>query len=317
MQVFKKSKKGVYNFTKTDILSKYLHILSYLINILSRGFLLASKFFCFVCALRERYKGDIIMPEIPSLIEMLKSGVHFGHKKSRRHPKMIPYIFTTKNNIHIINLEKTLPLLQDALDFITRLASRGGVFLFVGTKKQAQEVVKKSALSVQMPFCTMRWLGGTLTNFTVISRMIKKYKKLKSQEESGELLKYTKKEQLELSRQMNELEDLIGGIQHMSKLPDALIIIDPKKDDTALKEALRKKIPVIAFSDTNVNPDKIQYPIPANDDAVKSIELILGLLTQAIEEGKIAKESFDTAEKQKGDKETVEVQLPKNDSAIF
>ncbi len=226
------------------------------------------------------------MPELPNIIDMLKMGVHFGHKQSKRYPKMDPYIFTVRNNIHIINLEKTLPMLAEALDFVKTTARNGGNFLFVGTKKQASDCVARIAQSVSQSYVTNRWLGGTLTNFTIISRMIKKYKKLKNEESTGENLKYTKREQLELNREMEELEFLIGGISEMVKLPDVLILVDPKKDDTALREARRKGIPVVSLCDTNVNPELITYPIPANDDAVKSIELIMNLLAQSIIEGK-------------------------------
>lgn len=226
------------------------------------------------------------MSELPSIIDMLKMGVHFGHKQSKRYPKMDPYIFTVRNNIHIINLEKTLPMLKKALEFISLTAQNGGTFLFVGTKKQGTDCVKRIAESVSQSYVTNRWLGGTLTNFLIISKMIKKYKKLKNEHASGEFIKYTKREQLELTREIEELEFLIGGIQDMVKLPDVIILIDPKKDATALREAHRKGIPVVSLCDTNVNPEDITYPIPANDDAVKSLELMLGLFAESILEGK-------------------------------
>lgn len=230
------------------------------------------------------------MVEIPALIDLLKSGTHFGHKKSKRHPKMAPYIFATRDEINIIDLGKTVECLKQALEYITSVVRAGGVILFVGTKRQGAQTIKDAALSCAMPFVNGRWLGGTLTNFSVISKMIKKYKRLKEKRDAGELVKYTKKEQLDIAREIEELDLLIGGIQQLGKLPDALFILDLKRDSTALAEARRKNIPIIALCDTNTNPEKVGYPIPANDDAVKSIQLIVGLVAQAIGEGKELRE---------------------------
>ena len=226
------------------------------------------------------------MFQLPTLVDMLKSGAHFGHKKSKRHPKMSPFIFTTRGEVSIIDLEKTEVLLKEALTYIERLVQRGGVILFVGTKKQGQQIVKKHAISCGMPYVTGRWLGGTLTNYAIISKMIKKYKKLMERSEAGEFVKYTKKEQLDITREIEELEDLIGGISTLSKMPDAVFLLDLKKEKTALREALKKKIPIVALCDTNTNPEEIDYPIPANDDAVKSIEMLVGLMASAVLEGK-------------------------------
>lgn len=224
--------------------------------------------------------------QMPTVIDMLKAGAHFGHKKSKRHPKMQPYIFTVKNDISVIDLTQTADLLERALRFITETASKGGLILFVGTKKQAGETVKQAALSCDMPYVDTRWIGGTITNYVIISKMIKKYKKLKEKQETGELSKYTKKEQLEFSRDIEELEGLIGGIQNLSRLPDAIFIVDIKKESTALKEALKRAIPVVALCDTNVNPTGIDYVIPANDDASKSIELFVNLVADTIKDAK-------------------------------
>ncbi len=234
-------------------------------------------------------KGACNMPSLPTLVDMLKCGVHFGHKRSKRHPKMAPFIFTTKNEISIIDLQKTLECLPAALEYAAAVAQKGGVILFVGTKRQAREYIKKAAESCGMPYVNGRWLGGTLTNFSVISKMIKKYKKNKEMIETGEASKYTKKEQLDLSREIEELEEAIGGIQDMAKLPDAIFILDLKKEKTPLSEARKRGIPVIALTDTNVNPDAADYPIPANDDAVKSIEMITTLVAAAINEGRSRK----------------------------
>ncbi|MBI4239866.1 30S ribosomal protein S2 [Candidatus Uhrbacteria bacterium] len=238
--------------------------------------------------------------QLPSLVDMLKSGVHFGHKKSKRHPKMAPYIFTTRGEISIINLEKTEKYLKEALLYLENIASKGGTVLFVGTKKQGSELVKKYAIECGMPYVNQRWLGGTLTNFVIIGKMIKKFKKLNERAESGELAKYTKKEQLDISREIEELDTLIGGIQNMAKIPDAIFILDLKKEKTPLREALKKKIPLVALCDTNTNPEEIDYPIPANDDAVKSIDMIVSLISAAIKSGKTKRaQEAEFAEKAK------------------
>jgi small subunit ribosomal protein S2 len=234
------------------------------------------------------------MPQIPSLVDMLKSGVHFGHKKSRRHPKMEPFIYMTKGEVSIIDLMKTQESLATALDYMSRLASRGGSILFVGTKKQGQSLLKKYAESCGMPYVHLRWLGGTLTNFAVIGKLIKKFKKLKEQKEAGEFQKYTKKEQLDITREIEELDDLIGGISNLTKIPDAVFILDLKKEKTALHEAKRRNVPVVAVCDTNANPEDVDYPIPANDDAVKAIDMILGLVAAAIAEG-VSRKDKDAA----------------------
>ncbi|MDO8490027.1 MAG: 30S ribosomal protein S2 [bacterium] len=226
------------------------------------------------------------MVEMPSLVDMLKSGAHFGHKKSKRHPKMAPFIFTTKDAISIIDLEKTVEYLKTALEFVEGVARAGGTVLFVGVKNQGKEIIKEKALACGMPYVNSRWLGGTLTNFVIIGKMIKKYKKLKDSIEKGEFAKYTKKEQLDISREVDELEGLIGGISTLTKLPEAIFILDLKKDKTAFAEAMRKKVQIVALCDTNVNPENVQYPIPANDDAVKSITLFVSLLTDAVNQGK-------------------------------
>lgn len=223
---------------------------------------------------------------VPTVIDMLKAGAHFGHKKSKRHPKMQEYIFTTKNDICILDLTKTIEYLEKALRFVTDTIAGGGLILFVGTKKQTASAIKTAALSCGMPYVDTRWIGGTITNYAIINKMIKKYKKLKEKQETGEFAKYTKKEQLELSREIDELEGLIGGIQTLAKLPDAVFIVDVKKEKTALKEALKKKIPVIALCDTNVNPTGIDYVIPANDDASRSTSLFITCITDAIKEAK-------------------------------
>lgn len=202
---------------------------------------------------------------------------------------MSPFIFGVKNDVHLINLEETQKQLTKALEFLKGQAREGKTILFVGTKKQAAAIVKKYALECGMPYAAGRWLGGTITNFSVISTLIQKMKTLRSQRDSGELAKYTKKEQLEFSREIERLEDSVGGLENLTAIPDVMYIWDIRTEETALREARKKKIPIVAVCDTNVNPTDIQYVIPANDDAVKSIELITRLVAEAIAEGKAEK----------------------------
>lgn len=220
-----------------------------------------------------------------TLLEMLQKGVHFGHQESRWHPKMKPYIFTSRNGIHIIDLEKTLEKLQQASAFLRGVARRGGVVLFVGTKRQAKDIVRRSAEAVGMPWATERWIGGLLTNFETILQLIRKYKSLQAQAASGEFAKYTKKEQLMFQKELTRHQRLVGGIVSLEKLPDAVLIVDLRKERTALAEARKVHLPIVAMVDTNTNPEAVSYPIPANDDATKSIDLIVTLLTEAIREG--------------------------------
>ena len=234
---------------------------------------------------------------MPTLVEMLQSGMHFGHGASHWHPKMKPYIFGERNGIHIIDLEKTQVQLDAALNTLKEIASRGGIILFVGTKIQAKSIVEKYAEACGMPYVTQRWLGGTLTNFQQLKETLKRLKMLKDQREKGELKKYTKKEQLLLSREIEEMEVKIGGIQHLTKIPDAIFVIDVRTEKTAVKEAQVTKTKVVAVCDTNVNPTGVDAVIPANDDAVKSIELVCKLACEAIKEGKatVAKTIADKA----------------------
>ncbi|MFA6410381.1 MAG: 30S ribosomal protein S2 [Candidatus Buchananbacteria bacterium] len=225
------------------------------------------------------------MPKNPDLLTMLKSGVHFGHQLSRRHPKMKPYIFTEKSGFHIIDLEQTQVKLSEALEFVKKVVANGGTILFLGTKKQAQPIITKYAKEAGMPYITERWLGGTFTNFVEIKKVVKKYSEWKKQKAAGQLDKYTKKEKLDIEREIEKLDKIVGGIENMTKTPDAIFVCDIKKEKTAVLEAITKNIPIVAMCDTNVNPEKINYPIPANDDAIKSIELITSLICEACKEG--------------------------------
>ena len=224
--------------------------------------------------------------KIPNLLEMFKDGVHFGHRTAKWHPKMEPYIYTTKNTVHIINLEKTQEKLKEALDFIKERAKRGGVILFLGTKKTIKEITKKYAEKVKMPYINERWIGGTLTNFSVISHLVNKLKDLESKKKSGELAKYTKKEQHQFNLEIERLNKMIGGIKTLDKLPDVIFMLDTKDEKTAVREAKRSKLATVGIIDTNCNPENVIYSIPANDDAIKSVEMITDLVTQAIEEGR-------------------------------
>jgi len=223
---------------------------------------------------------------LPTISELLQSGAHFGHQKSRWHPKMKPYLFTERNGIYIIDLEKTLEKLQEAAAYAKKIAAGGGLILFVGTKKQGQKILEKYAKEAGMPYATERWVGGFFTNFANVSKLIKKYKSLKEQKESGALQKYTKKEQSDFGKEIEKLQKYVGGLSEMTKLPEAIFVLDAKKEKTAVAEARKRKIAIIGFCDANTNPELLDLPIPANDDAVKSIEIITKAIAEAIKEGK-------------------------------
>lgn len=226
------------------------------------------------------------MPNIPSLLEMLKAGVHFGHQKSRWHPKMAPFLFGVRNGVHVIDLEKTVEELEKSLDYVKTLASKGKVILFVGTKRQARSIIKEAAESCGMPFLTERWIGGLITNFDEFKRRMKKYKGLKEMFETGEIEKYTKKEQVDFKKEIEKMDKYLAGLVTLEKIPDALYIADLRVEKTALTEAQRVGVPMVAVCDSNVDPTKVDYPIPANDDAVNSIRLVATLVAEAINEGK-------------------------------
>ncbi len=226
------------------------------------------------------------MPTIPSLKDMLKAGVHFGHRASRWHPKMAPFIFGKRSGVHVIDLEKTQVQLKESLDFVENLVARGGTLLFVGTKKQYQEVLESHATRVGAPFINTRWLGGTFTNFGEIRKLIKQYLDLKDKREKGELRKYTKLEQLQFDRKIEELEEKIGGISGITKLPEAIYVLDVRHEKTAVQEARKCGVKVVAICDTNVNVSKIDYVIPANDDSIASVTMITRLIADAVQVGK-------------------------------
>lgn len=226
------------------------------------------------------------MSKLPSLEEMLKAGMHFGHRTHRWHPKMKPYIFAPKNGIYIIDLEKSREKLAEALEFISSLVKEGKSVLFVGTKSQVKEPMKKMAEMTGQPYIVGKWLGGYLTNFSVVKKSVKKYQELVEKREAGKLGKYTKKERLDFDREIKRLYERVGGLTSLHKLPDALFVWDIKEEETAVAEARKKNIPVIGICDTNVNPELVNYPIPANDDATKTVKLILSIIQSAIIDAK-------------------------------
>ncbi len=226
------------------------------------------------------------MANIPSLEEMLKAGMHFGHRTNHWHPKMEPFIFTQRNGIYIINLQKSQKQLKLALELMANLSRENKNILFVGTKQQVKQPLKEMAEEINMPFVVGKWLGGCLTNFLVIKKSIKKYLDLKQKQELGKFDKYTKKEKHNFERQIKKMDERLGGLANLNKLPDALFVWDVKEEKTAVTEARKKNIPVIAICDTNVNPDIINYPIASNDDSTKTIILILNTIKETIKEAK-------------------------------
>ncbi len=216
------------------------------------------------------------------LNDLLKAGVHFGHRTSKWNPKMSPFIFTKKEGIHIIDLQKTQVKLEEALNYAASLASEGKKILFIGTKKQAKDLVKKAAIECKMPYIVERWSGGAFTNFKTIKKQIQKLINLKTKNDAGEFEKYTKKEQILLKDEIERLERLFGGLVTMDELPSAIFIVNCVHDFIPLNEARKMGIPVISLVDTNANPEIIDYPIPSNDDAIKSIELMCNLLSDTI-----------------------------------
>ncbi len=221
----------------------------------------------------------------PEYKELLDAGVHFGHLKSKWNPKMRPYIFMERKGIHIIDLNRTAEKLEDAANAARQIAKSGKKVMFVATKKQAREIVANAARSVNMPFVTDRWLGGMMTNFATIRRSVKKMQNIERMLSDGSLSNVTKKERLTLTREKDKLEKVLGGVANLNRLPSALFIVDIHHEHLALQEAQRLGIRTIAMVDTNSDPNSVDYAIPANDDASKSIALITNTITEAIKEG--------------------------------
>ncbi len=223
---------------------------------------------------------------VVSMKQLLEAGVHFGHQTRRWNPKMSPYIFTQRNGIHIIDLQKTVKKLDEAYSFIKRITEEGKSVLFVGTKKQAQESVKSEALRSGSCYVNARWLGGMLTNFTTIRKRVKRLNQLKVMEQDGTFNLLPKKEVVKLRLEIEKLEKFLGGVKNMKELPGALFVVDPKKERIAVAEAKKLDIPVVAIVDTNCDPDVVDYVIPGNDDAIRAVKLICSAISSAVIEGK-------------------------------
>lgn len=226
------------------------------------------------------------MPSIPSVEELLKAGVHFGHRTSRWHPKMNKFIFGARAGVHVINVEKTREILEQATTQIANIVANGGDVWFIGTKPQTQMLTEKYATEAKVPHVSRRWLGGTFTNYDEIRKLSTKYLDLKDKREKGELKKYTKLEQIQFDRLIEDLEERIGGIAHGDKVPEAIFVLDIRHDKTAVMEARKRGIKVFGICDTNVNPAHADIVIPANDDSVKSVSLITRLMAEAVTEGR-------------------------------
>jgi len=221
-----------------------------------------------------------------SLKELLEAGVHFGHQARRWNPKMKQFIYTERDGVHVIDLTQTSARLDTAQDYVEDLVSRGGEIIFLGTKRQAQEIVKAEAERVGAMYLTERWIGGLFTNFEAILKNIKRLNELRRQRDAKELSQFTKKEQLMIDREIAKMERQFGGVDRIEKLPEAIFIIDAKKEDNAVKEARRTGVKIVAIADTNCDPTLIDYPIPGNDDAIKAIMLLTKAVADAYAEGK-------------------------------
>ena len=228
--------------------------------------------------------------------QLLEAGVHFGHHTRRWNPKMAEYIFTERNGVYIIDLQKTVKKIEEAYDFVRQLAEDGETVLFVGTKKQAQDSIREEAERVGMFYVNARWLGGMLTNFTTIKTRIDRLAQLRKMEEDGTFDLLPKKEVIKLNLEIERLEKYLGGIKNMKKLPGDLFIVDPRKERNAVAEARKLNIPIVAIVDTNCDPDEIDYPIPGNDDAIRGVRLISATIANAILEGKQGEQLSDSAE---------------------
>lgn len=235
---------------------------------------------------------------IISMKSLLEAGVHFGHQTRRWNPKMKRYVFTERNGIHIIDLEQSLGYIEKAYGFVKDVSAKGGAVLFVGTKKQAQEGVRDQADRCEMPYVNQRWLGGTLTNFVTIKERLRRLEDLEKKEESGEWGVMPKKTILQLKREKDKLAASIGGLRRMSKLPNAIFVIDGRKEALAIKEARKLGIPIIGLIDTNSDPDDVDIIIPGNDDAIRSVNLIARVIADAVLDGKAGSQAAKASEAQ-------------------
>ncbi len=230
-----------------------------------------------------------------SMKQLLEAGVHFGHQTRRWNPKMAKYIFTERNGIYIIDLQKTVKKLEEAYNVVREISENGGDVLFVGTKKQAQDSVKEEAIRCGMPYVNARWLGGMLTNFKTIQKRIKRLEQLKAMREDGTFDLLPKKEVVKLELEIEKLEKFMGGITEMKKQPAAMFIVDPRKERIAVAEAHKLGIPIIAIVDTNCDPDEVDYVIPGNDDAIRAVRLIAAAMADAIIEGRQGEQTAEAA----------------------
>ncbi|MEK7617358.1 MAG: 30S ribosomal protein S2 [Patescibacteria group bacterium] len=278
------------------------------------------------------------MYKLPKIEELLEAGVHFGHQVRRGHPRMKPFIYGARDGVHIIDLTKSDKYLKEACEFVENLGKQGKVLLFVGTKKQARPIVEELAKKLEAPYMVERWIGGFLTNFDEIQKNVKKLKELKEAKEKGELKKYTKKEQLLIDRKISKLEKDFAGVMDLVVLPDAIFVTDAVSDNIAVREASRIKIPVVALADSNSDPTLVDYPIPGNDDAIKSIKILVEAIASAYGEGKkeagrkadkevkrlekeatksaSAKASLDSARDKSADKEGIDEELKVDPDSI-
>jgi small subunit ribosomal protein S2 len=228
---------------------------------------------------------------VASMKQLLEAGVHFGHQTRRWNPKMRPFIFTAKNGIHILDLQQTVARLNEAYRFVASVVANGDTVLFVGTKKQAQEAIAEAAHNSGQFFVNQRWLGGMLTNFETIQKRIKYLRELEARRERGDFERLPKKEAQHLQDELERLERLLGGIRDMRRLPGAIFVVDTKKEHTAVLEARRLEIPVVALADTNTDPDEMDYPIPSNDDAIRAVKLLCDKMAEAAAEGRRQREA--------------------------
>ncbi len=233
---------------------------------------------------------------VVSMKQLLEAGVHFGHQTRRWNPKMAKYIFTERNGIYIIDLQKTVKKLDEAYNFVRDVAAEGGSILFVGTKKQAQESIREEATRCGMHYVNARWLGGMLTNFRTIRRRIDRMEQIKKMREDGTFDMLPKKEVAKLELELEKLEKFLGGVKEMGSLPKAMFIVDPRKERIAVSEARKLNIPIVAIVDTNCDPDEIDYVIPGNDDAIRAVKLIAGAMADAVLEGRQGEQMEEAAE---------------------
>ena len=234
---------------------------------------------------------SVLMSHIPNMKELLEAGAHFGHRSNKWNPKMRPFIFAQRDGIHVIDLEKTAPLLKKACEFLKKVADANGIIIFVATKRQAQGIVKEAAESAGAMYMVKRWLGGLLTNFDSVKKTIRKLSDMEETlKEAAQNQTLTKREQVLLQKEIKKLETVVGGIRNLDKLPDALFIVDSKKEQNAVLEAQKTSVPTVALVDTNGDPTKITYPIPINDDAIKSISVAVAAIADAVREGYSLKE---------------------------